>query len=126
MGVEVGVVGVGVEVEDDGSISDVDVISGAELGVGDREELDVVEVGVASGIAEVVDGVKVLVVSGVGVLFTEDDDMVDDVSRLEEVCTKDDDDNSTLDEKVVEKVRLEELGVQDNVDEEPTDETIEL
>ena len=124
MGVEVGVVGVGVEVED-GSISDVDVISGAELGVGDREELDVVEVGVASGIAEVVDGVKVLVVSGVGVLFTEDDDMVDDVSRLEEVCTKDDD-NSTLDEKVVEKVRLEELGVQDNVDEEPTDETIEL
>lgn len=125
MGVEVGVVGVGVEVEDDGSISDVDVISGAELGVGDREELDVVEVGVASGIAEVVDGVKVLVVSGVGVLFTEDDDMVDDVSRLEEVCTKDDD-NSTLDEKVVEKVRLEELGVQDNVDEEPTDETIEL
>ncbi|RII13691.1 hypothetical protein CUC08_Gglean004462 [Alternaria sp. MG1] len=125
MGVEVGVVGVGVEVEDDGSISDVDVISGPELGVGDREELDVVEVGVASGIAEVVDGVKVLVVSGVGVLFTEDDDMVDDVSRLEEVCTKDDD-NSTLDEKVVEKVRLEELGVQDNVDEEPTDETIEL
>lgn len=125
MGVEVGVVGVGVEVEDDGSISDVDVISGAELGVGDGEELDVVEVGVASGIAEVVDGVKVLVVSGVGVLFTEDDDMVDDVSRLEEVCTKDDD-NSTLDEKVVEKVRLEELGVQDNVDEEPTDETIEL
>lgn len=125
MGVEVGVVGVGVEVEDDGSISDVDLISGAELGVGDREELDVVEVGVASGIAEVVDGVKVLVVSGVGVLFTEDDDMVDDVSRLEEVCTKDDD-NSTLDEKVVEKVRLEELGVQDNVDEEPTDETIEL
>lgn len=117
--------GVGVEVEDDGSISDVDVISGAELGVGDGEELDVVEVGVASGIAEVVDGVKVLVVSGVGVLFTEDDDMVDDVSRLEEVCTKDDD-NSTLDEKVVEKVRLEELGVQDNVDEEPTDETIEL
>ena len=125
MGVEVGVVGVGVEVEYDGSISDVDLISGAELGVGDREELDVVEVGVASGIAEVVDGVKVLVVSGVGVLFTEDDDMVDDVSRLEEVCTKDDD-NSTLDEKVVEKVRLEELGVQDNVDEEPTDETIEL
>jgi hypothetical protein len=126
MGVEVGVVGVGVEVEDDGSISDVDVISGAELGVGGREELDVVEVGVASGIVEVVDGVKVLVVSGVGVLFTEDDDMVDDVSTLEEVCTKDDDDNSTLDKKVVEKVRLEELGVQDTMDEEPTDETIEL
>ena len=126
MGVEVGVVGVGVEVEENGSIGDVEVISGAELGVGDREELDVVEVGVASGIVEVVDGVKVLVVSGVGVLFTEDDDMVDDVSTLEEVCTKDDDDNSTLDKKVVEKVRLEELGVQDTMDEEPTDETIEL
>ncbi|CAN9305440.1 unnamed protein product [Alternaria alternata] len=116
----------GVEVEDDGSIGDVDVISGAELGVGGREDLDVVEVGVASGIVEVVDGVKVLVVSGVGVLFTEDDDMVDDVSTLEEVCTQDDDDNSTLEKKVVEKVSLEELGVQDTMDEEPTDETIEL
>jgi hypothetical protein len=120
------VVGVGVEVEEDGSTGDVEVISGAELGVGDREELDVVEVGVASGVVEVVDGVKVLVVSGVGVLFTEDDDMVDEVSTLEEVCTKDDDDNSTLDKKVVEQVRLEELGVQDTVNEEPTDETIEL
>ena len=95
MGVELGAVGVGVEVEDEGSIGDVDVISGAELGVGGREELDVVEVGVASGIVEVVDGVKVLVVSGVGLLFTEDDDMVDDFSTLEEVCTKDDDDNSS-------------------------------